>query len=104
MKNICFKKIMSLLLCLMLLLGTFPVSAMAEEPAASEIPPVQEPAPEAPVDEPIPEEELEPEEEKEKMSAGTLVLIALCAALAVGLVIQGVILTGKLHRLEEERL
>ena len=56
------------------------------------------------VDEPIPEAELKPEAEKEKMSAGTLVLIALCAALAVGLVIQRVFLTGKLHRLEEERL
>lgn len=56
------------------------------------------------VDEPIPEAELEPEEEKEKLSAGTIVLIVLCAALAAGLVAQGAILTKKLHTLEEERL
>lgn len=56
------------------------------------------------VDEPIPEEELEPEEEKEKMSTGTIVLIILCIAMAAGLVIQGAILTKKIHTLEEERL
>ena len=56
------------------------------------------------VDEPIPEAELEPEEEKEKMSAGTIVLIILCVALAAGLVAQGTILTKKIHTLEEERL
>ena len=56
------------------------------------------------VDEPIPEEELEPEEEKEKMSTGTIVLIILCVAMAAGLVIQGAILTKKIHTLEEERL
>ena len=56
------------------------------------------------VDEPIPEAELEPEEEKEKMSTGTIVLIILCVAMAAGLVIQGAILTKKIHTLEEERL
>ena len=56
------------------------------------------------VDEPIPEAELEPEEEKEKMSTGTIVLIILCVALVVGLVVQGTILTKKIHTLEEERL
>ena len=56
------------------------------------------------VDEPIPEEELEPVEEKEKMSTGTIVLIILCVAMAAGLVIQGAILTKKIHTLEEERL
>lgn len=56
------------------------------------------------VDEPIPEAELEPEEEKEKMSTGTIVLIILCVALTTGLVIQGAILTKKIHKLEEERL
>ena len=56
------------------------------------------------VDEPIPEEELEPEKEKEKMSTGTIVLIILCVAMAAGLVIQGAILTKKIHTLEEERL
>ena len=56
------------------------------------------------VDEPIPEAELEPEEEKDKMSTGTIVLIILCVALVVGLVVQGTILTKKMHTLEEERL
>ena len=56
------------------------------------------------VDEPIPEAELEPEEEKEKMSTGTIVLIILCVALVAGLVVQGTILTKKIHTLEEERL
>ena len=56
------------------------------------------------VDEPIPEAELEPEEEKDKMSTGTIMLIILCVALVVGLVVQGTILTQKIHKLEEERL
>ena len=56
------------------------------------------------VDEPIPEVELQQEEEKEKMSTGTIVLIILCVALAAGLVVQGMILTRKIHNLEEERL
>ena len=56
------------------------------------------------VDEPIPEVELQQEEEKEKMSVGTIVLIILCVVMAAGLVVQGVILTKKIHKLEEERL
>lgn len=56
------------------------------------------------VDEPIPEVEHYQEEEKEKMSAGTIVLIVLCVTMAAGLVVQGTLLTGKLHKLEEERL
>lgn len=56
------------------------------------------------VDEPIPEVELQQEEEKEKMSPGTIVLIALCVLMAAGLVAQGTILTKKIHKLEEERL
>ena len=56
------------------------------------------------VDEPIPEAELAPEEEKETMSTGTIVLIVLCVALVAGLVVQGTILTRKIHTLEEERL
>ena len=56
------------------------------------------------VDEPIPEVELQQEEEKEKMSTGTIVLIILCASMAAGLVVQGTILTKKIHKLEEERL
>lgn len=56
------------------------------------------------VDEPIPEAELAPEEEKEKMSPVTIMLIILCIALVAGLVVQGTILTKKIHALEEERL
>ena len=56
------------------------------------------------VDEPIPEVELQQEEEKEKMSTATIVLIILCVALVAGLVVQGTILTKKIHTLEEERL
>ena len=56
------------------------------------------------VDEPIPEVDLQKEEETEKISAGTIVLIVLCVAMAVGLVVQGMILTKKIHKLEEERL
>ena len=56
------------------------------------------------VDEPIPEVELQQEEEKEKMSPVTIMLIILCVALGAGLVVQGTILTKKIHTLEEERL
>ena len=56
------------------------------------------------VDEPIPEVELQQEEEKEKISAGTIVLIVLCVMMPAGLVAQGTILTKKIHKLEEERL
>ena len=56
------------------------------------------------VDEPIPEAELEQEEEKEKISTGTIMLIILCVALVAGLAVQGMILTKKIHALEEERL
>ena len=56
------------------------------------------------VDEPIPEVELQQEEEKEKMSPGTIVPIVLCVLMAAGLVAQGTILTQKIHKLEEERL
>lgn len=56
------------------------------------------------VDEPLPEIGTEQEEEKEKMSVGTIVLIVICVALAAGLVVQGTILTQKIHKLEEERL
>ena len=56
------------------------------------------------VDEPIPEVELQQEEEKEKMSPGTIVLIVLCVLMAACLVIQGTLLTKKIHKLEEERL
>jgi len=56
------------------------------------------------VDEPIPEAELQQEEEKDKMSPVTIMLIILCIALVAGLVVQGTILTKKIHTLEEERL
>ena len=56
------------------------------------------------VDEPLPEVDPQKEEDEEKLSAGNLVLILLCVALAVGLVVQGMILTRKIHNLEEERL
>lgn len=56
------------------------------------------------VEEPIPEEETRQQEEEEKMSTGTIVLIVLCLVMAAGLIVQGTLLTGKIHRLEEERL
>ena len=56
------------------------------------------------VDEPLPEVDPQQEEEEEKLCAGTIVLILLCVALAAGLVTQGMILTRKIHNLEEERL
>lgn len=56
------------------------------------------------VDEPIPETELQQEEKEEKLSTGTIVLIVLCAAMAAGLIVQGLFLTNKIHKLEEERL
>ena len=56
------------------------------------------------VDEPIPEAETQQAEEKEKINAGTIILIGVCIAMAAGFVVQGVILTEKIHKLEEERL
>lgn len=56
------------------------------------------------VDELIPEVELQQEEETVKMRTGTIVLIVLCVVLAAALVVQGALLTKKIHKLEEERL
>lgn len=56
------------------------------------------------VEEPIPESEMEMEEEEEKMSVGTVVLIVLCVSLTASLVVQGTLLTRKIHKIEEERL
>ena len=56
------------------------------------------------VEEPIPEAEGPQEEEKEKLRPGTIVLIVLCVLMAAGLILQGAILTRKIHTLEEERL
>ena len=56
------------------------------------------------VDEPLPEVDSQQEDEEEKLNAGSLILILLCVVLAAGLVMQGMILTKKIHNLEEERL
>ena len=56
------------------------------------------------VEEPLPEEELQQEEEKEKMPKSTVILLIVCGFLAVAFILQGVLLTKKLHRIEEERL
>ncbi len=56
------------------------------------------------VDEPLPEVEEQQIEEKEPLSSWTILLIVLCAALAAALIVQSIVLNGKLHKLEEERL
>ena len=56
------------------------------------------------VEEPLPETDVEQEAEKENMPVGMIALTVLCLALAAGLVMQGRILTKKIHELEEERL
>ncbi len=56
------------------------------------------------VDEPLPEVEEQQTEEKEPFSVWTILLIVLCATLAAALIAQSIILNGKLHKLEEERL
>ena len=56
------------------------------------------------VDEPLPETGTEQEEEEKKISKGTIILIILCVLLTAGIVLQGIILWGKIHKLEEDRL
>lgn len=56
------------------------------------------------VDPPLPDEPVSQEKEKETVRPWTVVLIILCVLLTAGLIAQGLILTGKLHKLEEERL
>ena len=56
------------------------------------------------VEEPIPEVDIQQEEEKNKMSVGTTILIVVCVVLTAGLVVQGTLLTRKVHKLEEDRL
>lgn len=56
------------------------------------------------VGEPLPEEPQTEQETEKKHDPGTIALILLCIALSAALVIQYVVLTGKLHQLEEERL
>ena len=55
------------------------------------------------VDEPLPEPE-EDVPEKEKANPATIFLTILCALLIAGLITQHLILTGKIHKLEEDRL
>lgn len=56
------------------------------------------------VEDPVPEVERQQEEEEKKLSTGMVVLIVLCVLMATGLVIQGTLLTMKIHKLEEDRL
>lgn len=56
------------------------------------------------VDEPLPETGTEQEEEEKKISKGTIILIILCVLLTAGIVVQGILLWGKIHKLEEDRL
>ena len=56
------------------------------------------------VDETLPEAGTEQEEEEKKISKGTIILIVLCVLLTAGIVLQGIILWGKIHKLEEDRL
>ncbi len=56
------------------------------------------------VEAPIPQEVLAQEEEPARISPWTVVLITACILLTAALLIQGLLLTGKLHKLEEERL
>ena len=55
------------------------------------------------VDEPLPEPE-EDVPEKEKANPATIFLTILCALLIAGLITQHLILSGKIHKLEEDRL
>ena len=55
------------------------------------------------VDEPLPEI-TENAPEKEKTNPRTIFLIVLCVLMAAGLVAQQLILTGKIHKFEEDRL
>ncbi len=56
------------------------------------------------VEEPLPEEELLQEEEKKTMPKSTVVLLILCSIIVIAFIVQGTILTKKIHKLEEERL
>jgi hypothetical protein len=55
------------------------------------------------VDEPLPEM-TEEVPEKKKTNPATLFLGILCVLLIAGLIAQHLILTGKIHKLEEDRL
>lgn len=56
------------------------------------------------IDEPLPAAEAPEQEAEKKPGAGTIALIVLSVALATALVIQSIVLTGKIHKLEEDRL
>ncbi len=56
------------------------------------------------VEEPLPEEELLQEEEKERIPKSTVFLLILCGIMVIAFIVQGTILTKKIHKLEEERL
>ena len=56
------------------------------------------------VEEPLLEPGETEAEEKENLRIGTLLLVALCVLLAAGMILQRILLTQKLHRLEEETL
>lgn len=56
------------------------------------------------VGEPLPEETQTEQEPEKKLSTGSVLLTLLCIGLIAALVVQHVVLTGKIHHLEEERL
>ncbi len=56
------------------------------------------------VEEPLPEVELLHEEEKKTFPKSTVVLLILCGIIVIAFIVQGTILTKKIHKLEEERL
>lgn len=56
------------------------------------------------VDEPIPEEEILREEEENSTPKSSVILMILCGVLLLAFILQRVILTKKIHKMEEERL
>ena len=56
------------------------------------------------VEEPIPEADIQKQEEKEGPNTWVILLSVLNVALVISLILLGTILTGKIHKLEEERL
>jgi hypothetical protein len=56
------------------------------------------------VDEPIPEEEILQEKEENSTPKSSVILMILCGVLLLAFILQRVILTKKIHKMEEERL
>ena len=56
------------------------------------------------VDEPIPEEEILREKEENSTPKSSVILMILCGVLLLAFILQRVILTKKIHKMEEERL